>query len=94
MNQKQDLFPKLREIFLRRVYLFLYGSREGVSINFLQKKANGIFLSTEEFMIRSKFNYSDLQRDLNTAKTLYKKVLEEHKHFTNERWNAGLELFP
>jgi len=93
LNQKQNLFPNLREIFLRRVYLFLYGSREGVSLNFLQKNANGVFLSTEEFMIKSKLNYSDLQKDLGTAKSLYKKVLEEHRHITSEGWNAELELF-
>ena len=93
MNQKQNLFPNLREIFLRRVYLFLYGSREGVSLNFLQKNANGVFLSTEEFMIKSKLNYSDLQKDLNRSKKLYKKVLTGHKSVTSEKWNTEFQLF-
>jgi predicted O-methyltransferase YrrM len=44
-------------------------------------------------MINSKFNYSDLQKDSSTAKTLYKKVLEEHRLITSERWNAELEIF-
>lgn len=93
MKTKQDLFPKLREIFFKRVSLFLHGNRDGVSLNFLQKSTNGIFLSTEEFMINSKLNYSGLQKDLSTAKSLYKKVLEEQRLITSERWNAELELF-
>ena len=93
MKSKQDLFPKLREIFFKRISLFLHGNRDGVSLNFLQKSTNGIFLSTEEFMINSKLNYSDLLKDLSTAKILYKKVLEEHRLITSERWNAELELF-
>jgi len=64
-----------------------------VSLNFLQKNTNGIFLSTEDFMINSKLNHSDLLKDLSTAKILYKKVLEEHRLITSERWNAELELF-
>ena len=93
MKTKQDLFPKLREIFFKRVSLFLHGNRDGVSLNFLQKSTNGIFLSTEEFIINSKLNYSGLQKDLSTAKSLYKKVLEEHRLITSERWNAELQLF-
>ena len=93
MKMKQDLFPKLREIFFKRIILFLYGNRNGVSLNFLQKSTKGIFLSTEEFMINSKLNYSNLQQDLSVAKTLYKKVLEEYKLITSERWNTELELF-
>jgi len=87
------LFPKITEIFLKRASLFLHGNRDGVSLNFLQKSTNGIFLSTEDFMINSKLNYSDLLKDLSTAKILYKKVLEEHRLITSERWNAELELF-
>jgi predicted O-methyltransferase YrrM len=87
------LFPKITEIFLKRATFFLHGNRDGVSLNFLEKSTNGIFLSTEEFMYNSKFNYSDLQKDLNVAKTLYKKVLEEHRLITSERWNAELQLF-
>ena len=64
-----------------------------MSLNFLQKSTNGIFLSTEEFIINSKLNYPDLQKDLSTAMTLYKKVLEEHRPITSERWNAELQLF-
>ena len=93
MKKKQNLFPKLREIFFKRVSLFLNGNRDGVSLNFLQKSTNGIFLSTEDFMINSKLNYSDLLKDLSTAKTLYKKRLEEIILITSERWNAELELF-
>jgi len=87
------LFPKITEIFLKRASLFLHGDRNGVSLNFLQKSTNQIFLSTEDFMINSKLNYSDLQKDLSTAKILYKKVLEEHRLITSGRWNAELELF-
>ena len=93
MKKKQNLFPKLREIFFKRASLFLYGNRDGVSLNFLQKSTSGIFLSTEEFMINTNLNYPDLQNDLSTAKTLYKKVLEEHRPITSERWNAELQLF-
>jgi predicted O-methyltransferase YrrM len=87
------LFPKITEIFLKRTNLFFHGNKDGVSLNFLHKSTNGIFLSTEEFMINSKLNYSNLQQDLSVAKTLYKKVLEEHRLIKNERWNAGLQLF-
>ena len=93
MKKTPVLFPKITEIFLKRASLFLHGNRDGVSLNFLQKNTNGIFLSTEDFMINSKLNYSDILKDLSTAKILYKKVLEEHRLITNERWNADLELF-
>ena len=93
MKKTQVLFPKIAEIFLKRASLFLHGNRDGVSLNFLQKSTNGIFLSTQDFMINSKLNYSDLLKDFSTAKTLYKKVLEEHRLITSERWNAELELF-
>jgi predicted O-methyltransferase YrrM len=87
------LFPKITDIFLKRAGIFLHGNRYGVSLNFLQKNTNGIFLGTEDFMINSKLNYSDLFKDLSTAKILYKKVLEEHRLITSERWNAEFELF-
>jgi len=87
------LFPKITDIFLKRTSLFFHGNRDGVSLNFLQKSTNGIFLSTEEFMINSKLNYSNLQQDLGVAKILYKKVIEKHRLITNERWNAELQLF-
>ena len=93
MKKMPVLFPKITEIFLKRASLFLHGDRNGVSLNFLQKSTNQIFLSTEDFMINSKLNYSDLQKDLSTAKILYKKVLEEHRLITSGRWNAELELF-
>jgi len=93
LKTKQDLFPRLREIFFKRISLFLHGNRDGVSLNFLQKSTNGIFLSTEEFMINSKLNYSDLLNDISTAKILYQRVLEDQRLITNERWNAELELF-
>ena len=93
MKKTPVLFPKITEIFLKRASLFLHGNRDGVSLNFLQKNTNGIFHSTEDFMINSKLNYSDLLKDLSTAKILYKKVLEEHRLITSERWNAELELF-
>jgi predicted O-methyltransferase YrrM len=93
LKKEQNLFPKLREIFFKRASLFLYGNRDGVSLNFLQKSTSRIFLSTEEFMINTNLNYPDLQKDLSTAKTLYKKVLEEHRPITSERWNAELQLF-
>jgi len=44
-------------------------------------------------MINSKLNYYDLLNDISTAKTLYKRVLEDQRLITNERWNAELELF-
>jgi hypothetical protein len=87
------LFPKITEIFLKRASLFLHGNRDGVSLNFLQKNTNGIFLSTEDFMINSKLNYSDLQKDLNRSKKLYKKVLTGHKSVTSEKWNTEFQLF-
>jgi len=87
------LFPKITEIFFKRVGLFLHGNRDGVSLNFLQKSTNGIFLSAKDFMINSKLNYSDLLKDISTAKTLYKRVLEDQRFITSERWNAELELF-
>jgi len=93
LKAKQDLFPRLGEIFFKRISLFLHGNRYGVSLNFLQKSTNGIYLSTEEFMINSKLNYSDLLKDISTANTLYKRVLADQRLIANERWNAELELF-
>jgi len=96
LKNTQVLFPKITEIFLKRVRLFFHGNRDGVSLNFLQKSTNGIFLSTEDFMINSKLNYSNLLKDLSAAKALYNKVLEAQRLITliaSERMNVELELF-
>lgn len=93
MKIRQDLYSKITEIFLKRLSLFLHGDRDGVSLNSLIKNASGIFLSTENFIANSKFNYPNLYNDSDNSKIIYKKVLEEHRLITSERWNAELQLF-
>jgi len=85
LKKTQAPIPKIAEIFLKRARSFWHGNRDGVSLNFLQKSTNGIFLSTKDFMINSKFNYSDLLNDISTANTLYKRVLYDQRLITNER---------
>jgi len=41
MKIGQDLYPKITEVFFKRLSLFLHGDRDGVSLNTLTKNTSG-----------------------------------------------------
>jgi hypothetical protein len=76
-----------------RTTLFIYGDRNGVSLNHLEKTTNGIFLSIESLIAADKELPKQMLSYLPDSKTLFKKALANQKQITNARWNAEQNLF-
>lgn len=85
--------PSLIEIFKIRSSLFLYGDRNGVSLNHLEKTTNGIFLSIDSLIASDKELPKQMSSYLPASKTLFKKTIANQKQITNARWNAEQNLF-
>jgi hypothetical protein len=85
--------PTLTEMLKIRSSLFLYGDRNGVSLNFLAKTTNGIFLSIESLIAADKELPKQMLRYLPESKTLFKRTIANQKQITNARWNAEQHLF-
>jgi predicted O-methyltransferase YrrM len=85
--------PTLLEILKIRSSLFLYGDRNGVSLNHLEKTTDGIFLCVEDLIAAEKELPKQMLRNLSVSKTLFKKTVAIQKHITNTRWNAEQQLF-
>jgi predicted O-methyltransferase YrrM len=85
--------PTLIELLKIRSSLFLYGDRNGVSLNHLEKTTNGIFLSIESLIAADKELPKQMLSYIPASKTLFKKTIANQKQITNTRWNAELNLF-
>ena len=85
--------PTLIEIFKIRSSLFLYGDRNGVSLNHLEKTTNGIFLSIESLIAADKELPKQMLSYLPVSRTLFKKTIAKQKQITSARWNAEQNLF-
>ncbi len=85
--------PTLIEILKIRSSLFLYGDRNGVSLNHLEKTTNGIFLSIESLIAADKELPKQMLSYLTASKALFKKTISNQKQITNARWNAEQHLF-
>ena len=85
--------PTLIEILKIRSSLFVYGDRNGVSLNHLAKTTNGIFLSIESLIAADKELPKQMLSYLPASKTLFKKTIANQKQITNVRWNAEQHLF-
>ena len=80
--------PTLIEILRIRSSLFLYGDRNGVSLNHLEKTTNGIFLSIESLIAANRELPKQMLSYLTVSKALFKKTISNQKQITNARWNA------
>jgi len=76
-----------------RSKLFLHGGVDGVSLNYLSKSTNGIFLSIEALVNSVPKIADNALNNLDDAQNLYSKIVNEKKEITNARWNAELQLF-
>jgi hypothetical protein len=85
--------PTLWEILEIRASLFLYGGRNGVSLNHLAKTTNGIFLSTGSLITGEKELPKQMLQYLPASKTLFKKTIRNQRQIANTRWNAEQQLF-
>ncbi len=85
--------PTLLEILKIRSSLFLYGDKNGVSLNHLAKTTNGIFLNIESLIAAEEELPKQILSYLPASKTLFKKTIANQKQITNARWNAEQQLF-
>ena len=85
--------PTLLEILKIRSSLFLYGDKNGVSLNYLEKTTNGIFLNIEALIAADKELPKTMLSYLSASKILFKKTIANQKQITNARWNAEQNLF-
>ena len=73
--------------------MLIYGGRDGVSSNFLQKSANGVFLSIEQLVRFEKEFPREIIDCIEKAKDLFHAVTKAQSNVTNIRWNAEEQLF-
>ena len=73
--------------------MFIYGDRDGVSSNFLQKSTNGVFLSIEQLVRSEKEFPKEIINYIDKAKDLFHTVSKTQSSITNTRWNAEEQLF-
>ncbi len=91
--------PTLIEILKIRSSLFLYGDRNGVSLNHLEKTTNGIFLSIESLIAADKELPKQMLSYLTASKALFKNLgivsacallyeLQQALNFLSEMYNS------
>lgn len=87
------MLPSLAQMLKIRCNLFLYGDRNGVSLNHLAKTTNGIFLSIESLIAADKEFPKQMLRYIPESINLFKQTIANQKQITNARWNAEQNLF-
>jgi len=85
----ESLFATLK----RRFSLFLFGARNGVSLNFLSGSSNGVFINLESLIKFESELSSKVLEYIPIAEKLYSKVESQQPVITNTRWNSGAQLF-
>ena len=73
--------------------MLIYGDRDGVSLNFLQKSTNGVFLSIEQLVRFEKEFPREVIDYIEKGKDLFHTVSKTQSSITNTRWNAEEQLF-
>jgi hypothetical protein len=68
--------------------LLIYGDRDGVSSNFLQKSSNGTFLSVEQLVKFEKEFPREITDYLDKGKDLFYTISKTQSSITNTRSNA------
>ena len=84
--------PTLFEILKIRFKAFLYGDKNGVSVNHLEKTTNGIFFRLEDLIQAEKELPNQMLNYLSESKKLFKKTIAIQQQITNTRWNAEQNL--
>ena len=93
-NKKElAIYPSIFYILKKRLKLFIYGDRDGVSSNFLQKSTNGVFLSIEQLVNFEKEFSRDIIDYIDEAKDLFLNATKTQSNVTSSRWNAEEQLF-
>ena len=93
-NQKEIvIYPSIFDILKKRIKLLMYGDRDGVSSNFLQKSTDGVFLSIEQLVKFEKAFPKEIIDYLDKGKELFHTVSKIQSSVTNARWNAEEQLF-
>ncbi len=87
------IYPSIYQIFKKRLRLFLYGDKDGVSLNFLQSSSNGIFLSIQDLLDFDSEMPQEARQYISEARSLFKEVSNNQSLITNRRWNAEENLF-
>jgi predicted O-methyltransferase YrrM len=77
----------------KRLNLFVYGDRDGVSLNFLEKSTNGIFQSLENLLDFESEIPKEAHQYFSAARSLFKETLINQSSITSKRWNAEENLF-
>ena len=73
--------------------MLIYGDRDGVSSNFLQKSTDGLFLSIEQLVKFEREFPREIIDYLDKGKELFHTVSRTQSSVTNARWNAEEQLF-
>lgn len=87
------IYPSVFEILKKRLKLLIYGDRDGVSLNFLQRTTDGVFLSIEQ-LVKFEIEFPrEIIDHIDKGKELFHTVLKTQSSVTNARWNAEEQLF-
>ena len=73
--------------------MLIFGDRDGVSSNFLQKSTDGVFLSIEQLVNFEKEFSREIIDYLDKGKDLFLTVTKTQSSITSIRWNAEEQLF-
>jgi len=73
--------------------LLVYGDRDGVSLNFLQKSKNSVFLSIEQLVRFEEEFPSEIIDYIEKGKDFFHTFLKTQSSITNTNWNAEEQLF-
>ena len=93
-NQKEIFIrPSIFYILKKRLKLFIYGDRDGVSSNFLQKSSSGVFLSIEQLVRFEKEFPREIIDYIDKGRDFFHKVSKTQSSISNTRWNAEEQLF-
>lgn len=83
----------LLAIFKRRASLFIFGDRDGVSLNHLSKNTDGVFLNIQSLVRFEKELPKKMLTHLPKANALFKKTVCSQENVTSAQWNAESNLF-
>ncbi len=85
--------PSIFQIIKKRLLLFLYGDRDGVSLKFLSRSSNGVFHSIENLFDFESEIPKQAHQYIDIARDLFKEVSINQSLVVSKRWNAGENLF-
>ena len=86
-------YPGMLDVVKRRIKLSLLGDRDGVSLNYLAKTTNGVFINIQSLIKAEKELPNEMLKYLTKSGILYRKIIEKNSRVTNANWNAELQLF-